>query len=69
MAAANACTQAAYVYPPTAYGTAMFSQSGELALADGDSGISDRLVYGTSNAANGCNAGTGWPGLGTLWVR
>jgi hypothetical protein len=68
--ASGACASESYTYPPTSYGTTMFSQSGSTGLADGDSGISNRLIYGGGPAAGtGCNTGSGWGGYGTLWVR
>ncbi|MFH1723933.1 MAG: fibrinogen-like YCDxxxxGGGW domain-containing protein [Elusimicrobiota bacterium] len=67
-AASGPCVAVSYSYPPTSYvGTT--SQPGNNGLADGNSGYSNRLIYGAPGVT-GCDTGpTGWGQDGTLYVR
>ena len=68
--ASGACSAESYTYPPSSYGTAQYSQTNVLTLADGSSGTANRLIYGDGTTVNGCDTATNiWNQNGAVYVR
>jgi hypothetical protein len=65
--ASGPCAAEAYGYPIASYGVVRFAQSSIDGLADGDHGITNRLIYG-SQSQLGCDS-VSWGESGTVWVR